>query len=729
MTNRHRSCTTTTCLKKKRGQLVCKAGFPQELRSESTFLPEERGGIYKFAPARNDTIMNPFPSRWIQLQRANMDMKPVLSKHALVQYITKYCTKNEPSSNTLQAVTEKLLRQQALGDAEPASAAAAYNRLLMSSVGSRDVTAQEVAHHSLQLPALLTSATFAVATVNEREVTAGGVVQKSPWHKYTERPTTEPENAMSFSQYLRTHNLDTHRPRRRPAVPRIFPRPQVSGPEDSKFDAWCHHQLRVHRPCRSDAELRPTPTTSWAEALRLWVDNGGAVPESVRQVLNGCQRQADDTEETDEDSDNEEDGVVDAEGTPEDWMLAGRAEQLPAEEPADTFGQPDWHAYWNVEEELADDAGTFIQRAKSQHEVCFVPPNDARSELLNEEQQKAFRLLHASIQPDAAPIHLLVSGTAGSGKSFLIMCLRRRCLEEFGEESARFLRVCAPTGTAAFNIMGETLHRTLSLPVPLTNELPELAGEQLQALQTRLEGLRLLVVDEMSMVGRKLLRAVDLRLRQAFLRHASEPFGAVSVCLMGDFGQLPPVMDRPMYDATAGGGRLSEAGRANFRAFKKAVVLRRVERVRGSDPAQEQFRRLLSHVRDGEITTADYRLLSTRLDVHLSEEEKRMFADAPRLVASHETEQEINRRQLRNIGRPCFNLKATHQPAAARKKAAQDAGGLEPVVRLAEGAKVMLRSNMWVSAGLTNGTLGTVVGLLYPPNAGGPDTLPAAVCV
>ena len=151
--------------------------------------------------------------------------------------------------------------------------------------------------------------------------------------------------------------------------------------------------------------------------------------------------------------------------------------------------------------------------------------------------------------------------------------------------------------------------------------------------------------------------------------------------------------------------------------------------MRGSDPAQEQFRRLLSHVRDGEITTADYRLLSTRLDVHLSEEEKRMFADAPRLVASHETEQEINRRQLRNIGRPCFNLKANHQPAAARKKAAQDAGGLEPVVRLTEGAKVMLRSNMWVSARLTNGTLGNVVGLLYPPNAVGPDTLTAAVCV
>ena len=217
-----------------------------------------------------------------------MDLKAILSKRALVQYITKYCTKNESSSNTLQAVTEKLLQQPGQNENEPATAASAYKRLLMSLVGSRDITAQNVAHHSLQLPPLLTSATFAVATINEREVTAGGIVQRSPWQKYTERLTTEPLDAMCFTDYLRSHTMDTHRPRRCPAVPRIFPRLRVSGPEDRKFDAWCHHQLRVHRPCRSDAELRPSPTVFWAEALRLWVEDGGVVPDSVLRVLQGA---------------------------------------------------------------------------------------------------------------------------------------------------------------------------------------------------------------------------------------------------------------------------------------------------------------------------------------------------------------------------------------------------------------------------------------------------------
>ena len=660
-----------------------------------------------------------------------MDIKPCLSKHALIQYLTKYCTKSEPSSDTLKSVTDKLLQQHP-ADAEPAGAGQAYTRVLMNTVGNRDITAQEVAHHALQLPAFLTSATFATATLNEREVTAGGTVHKSAWQKYTERPATEPANGMSFIDYLRSHNLDTHRPRRRPAVPRIFPRLRVSGPEDEKFERWCHQQLRVFKPCRSDDDLRPDPAVSWAVTLRDWIHNGGDVPESALRVLQGHQPQADEEEEEQEDSEEEGDNVTaEADDAQDDWILAGRAEQLLMDEDVDTTDSDhaDWNAYWHSVEDLAAGADAFIKEAKGQYEVPFTPPNDAQPERLNPEQRKAFNILRAATHVGTDPVRLLVSGTAGSGKSFLIMCLRRYCLDEFGDESSHYVRVCAPTGTAAFNIMGETLHRTLALPVPLTNELPQLAGEQLQALQTRLEGLRLLIVDEMSMVGRKLLRAVDLRLRQAFPHMADEPFGGISVCLLGDFGQLPPVMDRPMFDVAPGGGQLSEDGRASFRAFSKAVILKRVERVSGSDPAQERFRRLLSNVRNGTITRDDYQQLSTRLSAFQSADELQRFADSPRLVASHDAEQDVNRSKLRELGRPCCNIKAVHQPARARNKSAQDANGLEPVIRLCDGAKVMLRSNLWVSAGLTNGTLGTVTGVLYPPDSAGPDTLPVAVCV
>ena len=57
--------------------------------------------------------------------------------------------------------------------------------------------------------------------------------------------------------------------------------------------------------------------------------------------------------------------------------------------------------------------------------------------------------------------------------------------------------------------------------------------------------------------------------------------------------------------------------------------------------------------------------------------------------------------------------------------------GLEPILRLAVGAKVMLRQNLWVEAGLTNGSLGTLKGFLFDPNSetSRPPSIPTAVCV
>jgi len=55
--------------------------------------------------------------------------------------------------------------------------------------------------------------------------------------------------------------------------------------------------------------------------------------------------------------------------------------------------------------------------------------------------------------------------------------------------------------------------------------------------------MKYLIIDETSMVGRKILGQVDLRLRQIFLHHAHQMLGGCSCVLFGDFGQLPLVMD------------------------------------------------------------------------------------------------------------------------------------------------------------------------------------------
>ena len=134
---------------------------------------------------------------------------------------------------------------------------------------------------------------------------------------------------------------------------------------------------------------------------------------------------------------------------------------------------------------------------------------------------------------------MIICGTAGTGKSFVIKCLR-------GLLGSR-LQVAAPTGVAAFNIQGITLHSLFHLPIH--GDFKDLQGERLQSLQNSLKEIDYIIIDEISMVGRKMLGQIDKRLRQAYPHRAQDVLGGCSCLFFGDFGQLPPVMDLPLYTA------------------------------------------------------------------------------------------------------------------------------------------------------------------------------------
>ena len=132
---------------------------------------------------------------------------------------------------------------------------------------------------------------------------------------------------------------------------------------------------------------------------------------------------------------------------------------------------------------------------------------------------------------------MIVTGTASTGKSYLIQCIRLL----LGDT----LKVAALTGVASFIIEGTTLHSLFHLPT--RGEFKQLEGNHLQQLQQAMSSSRYIIIDDMSMVGKKIFGQIDSRLRQAFPHHVQEIFGGCSLLLFGDFGQLPPVMDLPLY--------------------------------------------------------------------------------------------------------------------------------------------------------------------------------------
>ena len=734
--NRHKNCSTLTCLRKKGGEWKCKVGVPWKLGSASSFSDEgRRPGDVVYVPARNDPLMNTYPVKAdaYQCWRANMDIKPVTSRHAMVQYLTKYCTKSEPPSDTLKDVVHRL---QAT---EGSRSKAAFAKALVGSVGNRDYTAQEVTHHLMGLPGVLCTKTFQVASLDNTRAwdVAGQAVQSTPWEIYLQRP---PESeALSFQDFTSQWRCfrGRYQVRQQAAIPRVFPRYTCTSLDDELFERWCRRQLQVYVACRSEDDLlgdRP----SWGDALRDALA-AGKLPPSVQEYF--AKLRAESTEESDAAEDS---SVADGEERElEDFMQAGN---LHAEFDAGSDQEDGMpfisHEYWEAlkrDHGYTDDtlrsAGDVIKLSKSSFVLPQATFTDVSLDRLNDGQRLAFnalrQVLEEAVRPAglASPTRLIISGTAGTGKSFIIKCLMKFAQETLDEGIATTaIQLAAPTGTAAFNIGGRTLHSMFALPVPLCQSLPPLSHEALTHLQDKLAGLKILIIDEMSMVGRRFLGALDTRLRQVFPERHGEWFGGISVVMMGDFGQLPPVLDLPMY-STAPGNGLSDVGRGAFAAFRQAVVLEKVERVSGDDPSLVAFRELLARLREGTVTQGDWRILNTRLLHSLSPAELATFEDAQTLVSTHAAEDALNDFELRRLPNARVRILAVNAGPKAKAAKAVDTGGLHNDLRLASGARVMLRQNLWVQAGLTNGALGRVLGVLYDPNGTQPPGLPIAIVV
>lgn len=234
----------------------------------------------------------------------------------------------------------------------------------------------------------------------------------------------------------------------------------------------------------------------------------------------------------------------------------------------------------------------------SYHRQLFTRPSftsNAEPRMLQQNQLEVYNHVlqhHEANHP--TPIYMVVCGKVGIGKSYLINCLKLLLQDK--------LHVCAPTGFAAYNVDGSTLHSLFNLPTK--DDFRQLERQKLQEIQESLKDMNYLIIDEMSMVGRKIFGQADQRLRQIFPHHSHQVLGGRSCLLFRVFGQLPPVMDLPLY-TTVSRNELSDLGSSTYHFFDTAVVLNQVMRQSGESPAQVLFRDILLRLINGKITVSD----------------------------------------------------------------------------------------------------------------------------
>ena len=290
---------------------------------------------------------------------------------------------------------------------------------------------------------------------------------------------------------------------------------------------------------------------------------------------------------------------------------------------------------------------------------------------------------------------IFLTGKAGTGKTTFLRTLK--------DKLPKRMVVVAPTGIAAINANGVTIHSFFQLPfapyVPNSTFNTEGIFRMSKEKQRILRTLDLLVIDEISMVRADLLDSIDMVLRR--YRNRSKPFGGVQLLLIGDLQQLPPVVKDEEWTL------LSKYYDSPY--FFSSLALKQmgyitIELLHVYRQNDLDFLTLLNKIRDNKADQDTFKKLNSRYVPNFSPPSGTDFI---RLVTHNYQAQSINDRKLAEL------------PGASRRYKASITGEFpeqsfptEFVLELKENAQVMFVKNDSTGKGrYYNGMLGKVVSI------------------
>jgi ATP-dependent DNA helicase PIF1 len=202
---------------------------------------------------------------------------------------------------------------------------------------------------------------------------------------------------------------------------------------------------------------------------------------------------------------------------------------------------------------------------------------------LSKEQRKVFDLIESTRE------HVFITGRAGTGKSTLLNYLT--------ENTSKQVAVCAPTGVAALNVQGTTIHSLFFLPIGLIGNQKLTHSPQKRKV---LQAIDTLVIDEVSMVNADVLDGIDRTLRE--VRHKRhEAFGGVQVIMFGDPYQLAPVPPRSPEEKAYFADHYQSIWFFDAMVWQDAP-LRIVEMTEIHRQQDDEFKAMLNAVRHGNVT-------------------------------------------------------------------------------------------------------------------------------
>jgi energy-coupling factor transporter ATP-binding protein EcfA2 len=312
------------------------------------------------------------------------------------------------------------------------------------------------------------------------------------------------------------------------------------------------------------------------------------------------------------------------------------------------------------------------------------------------------------VNTTGAPIFL--TGKAGTGKTTFLRDLAARTHKRYV--------ILAPTGIAALNAKGVTIHSQFLLPFGsfLPTREPEGNFTDRQGFFTQqtmarrhplnqvrrkvLKAIDLLVIDEVSMLRADILDAIDYRMRSVKGNY-QVPFGGVQVLLIGDLYQLPPVVKDEEWTILSRFYNSMHFFEAKALQQSGMVYLELDKIFRQQD---ETFIRILNNLRDNKSTPEDVRRLNQQ---YKTLDEIQELMPCITLTTHNYKADELNLRELRSLASPSF-----FYDADLDREFPESMFPLPPILELKEGARVMfIKNDSSGNGSYYNGKLATLIHL------------------
>ena len=671
-------------------------------------------GILILRRATKDIFTNNYNKNLIKLHQANMDIQFICDEYAVVEYICNYITKNEQGlSATIKSINDEAISEgeetlktiKKIGSAldkgrECSIQEAIYRSLGLKMTYFNDVVRFVNTNHPERREGLLKS--------NVQELEDDDNVFHNSIHDYYENRPHYSEfddanwDAMCLADFVSDYNIVKKQKnaimlldeksfiikRRRKAVLRYFLKYQN---EEEYYRALCILFLPFRREIKDihskDVKLLYLENEILIEENRNKYEKHKVIMELVEnaEVLR---------ENMGEESD-EESEYIEEETTKEiDIKDFEKSVKNQAKKMIENY-------YAGKEESMTE----------NEHRVMVNQLNIQQRRIYNDFAERI------KFHSEGDRFYLYIGGEAGTGKSFLLKCMIEAA-KSFGKHSGQELDkpVCltlAPTGVAAFLVNGVTIESGLALQPSQRNYVqnPSSRNSNLRFLY---EDLLCICLDEVSMVGSDMLAKMNYRLQE--IMGNSLFMGGISVICCGDFGQLPPIGQKMIWETSHLDGRIdiSDNHWNNFSIFYLT------EKMRSQD---NEFSLICDKVRDGITDEQVIKYLEGRVKKCENEDCNEQYASGKLsiIVTSNEERNRINSEKLEKLlpGKKRYFVHASDKslnnpnaPSVSDKLPLTRTGQLPKVEVFKEDCPVMITSNhpkaQYKNNGICNGARGRI---------------------